>query len=89
MEDFDFKKKYLGNSLVVEWLGLHAFTAEGAGLIPGWGIRIPQATQRGQKEKKTWMKSKTFKSMIWGTGKSQIYNSERFRRWYLGVPRHV
>ena len=51
MEDFDFKKKDLGNSLAVEWLGLHAFTAEGVGSIPGWGIRIPQATQRGQKEK--------------------------------------
>ena len=51
MEDFDFKKKDLGNSLAVEWLGLHVFTAEGVGSIPGWGIRIPQATQRGQKEK--------------------------------------
>ena len=27
------------NSLVVQWLGLLAFTAEG----PGWGAKIPQA----------------------------------------------
>ena len=27
----------IGNSLAVQWLGLHAFTAMGPGLIPGWG----------------------------------------------------
>ena len=36
---------------MVQWLGLHAFTAEGQGSIPGWGTRIPQATRRGQKKK--------------------------------------
>ena len=51
MEDFYFKKKDLGNSLAVKSSGLHAFTAEGAGSIPGWETRIPQATQCGQKEK--------------------------------------
>ena len=35
---------YLGNSLVVSWLGLCAFTARGRGLIPGWGTKILQAT---------------------------------------------
>ena len=38
-----------GNSLVVQWLGLHAFTAEGASSIPGWGTKILQAAQRSQK----------------------------------------
>ena len=38
--------------LVVQWLGLHAFTAEGPGSIPGWGTRIPQALQHGQIKKK-------------------------------------
>ena len=33
-------------------LGLHAFTAEGPGLIPGWGTKIPHVTQPGQKKKK-------------------------------------
>ena len=29
-----------GNSLGVWWLGLHTFTAEGLGSIPGWGTKI-------------------------------------------------
>ena len=40
------------NSLAVQWLGLHAFTAEGPGSIQGWGTKIPQAMQCGQKKKK-------------------------------------
>ena len=38
-----------GNSLVVQWLGCSVLTAQGPGLIPGWGIKIPQAVQCGQK----------------------------------------
>ena len=38
----------LGNSLVVQWLGLCASTAGGTGLIPGQGTKILQAAQRGQ-----------------------------------------
>ena len=34
----------LGNSLVLRWLGPCAFTADGPGLIPGWGTKIPLAT---------------------------------------------
>ena len=41
------------NSLVVQWLGLRAFTTEGAGSIPGQGTKIPQATRRNQNKKKT------------------------------------
>ena len=37
---------------MVQWLGLHTFTAEGVGLIPGWGTKIPQAVQPGKKKKK-------------------------------------
>ena len=33
------------NSLGVQWLGLHAFTAGGTGLIPGQGTEILQAMQ--------------------------------------------
>ena len=33
-----FKK--IRNSLVVQWLGFHAFTAEGVSSIPGWGTKI-------------------------------------------------
>ena len=46
-------KPIVGNSLVVQWLGLHASTAgAGAmGLIPGLGTKIPQALWHGQKKK--------------------------------------
>ena len=37
------------NSLVVQWLGLCAVTAEGLGSIPGQGTKIPQPG--GQKNK--------------------------------------
>ena len=48
----------MGNSVAVQWLGLHAFTAEGAGSIPSQGTKIPQAAEHGQKkqkEKNEWM----------------------------------
>ena len=40
----------LGNSLAVQWLGLHAFTAEGPGSISGGGTKILQAVA-GKKKK--------------------------------------
>ena len=36
-----------GNSLVVQWLQLHASTAGGRGSVPGQGTKIPHATWRG------------------------------------------
>ena len=41
-----------GSSLVVQWLELHTFTAEGAGSIPGWGTKIPQARKTKNKNEK-------------------------------------
>ena len=41
-----------GNSLVGQWLGLCAFTAEGPGSIPAQGTNIPQAMWYGGKKKK-------------------------------------
>ena len=39
---FFFKKLFqIGNSLMVQWLGLHSLTARGPGLIPGHGTKIP------------------------------------------------
>ena len=44
---------------VVQWLGLHAFTAQSMGKIPAWGAKIPQAMQqcgqnfKNKKQKKT------------------------------------
>ena len=42
----------LGNSLVVQWFGLHAFTAEGPGSNHSWGTKIAQAAQPAKKKKK-------------------------------------
>ena len=36
---------------MVQWLGLHTFTAEDASSIPGQGTKIPQATQCSKKKK--------------------------------------
>ena len=41
-----------GNSLAVQWLGLHAFTAEGPGSVPGRGTKIPQTAWQSQEKKK-------------------------------------
>lgn len=35
----------------VPWLGLHASTAGGTGVIPGWGIKIPHAVWQGKKQR--------------------------------------
>ena len=41
-----------GNSLVAQWSGFRALTAEGPGSIPGRGTKIPQVTRRGQEKRK-------------------------------------
>ena len=40
-----------GNSPETHWLGLHTFTAEGVGSIPGSGTTSPQATHTAIKRK--------------------------------------
>ena len=42
----------IGNSLVVQWLGLFTSTAGDSGLIPGLGTKIPPVSQYSQKKKK-------------------------------------
>ena len=49
---FFFQKATKQSSLVVQWLRLHGPNAGGTGSIPGWGTKIPYATQRGLKKKK-------------------------------------
>ena len=64
-----------GNSLAVQWLGLPYSTAEGAGLIPDWGTKIPQARRCGQKKKNCQIQKNTCHMIpfIWSsqTGKTQ------------------
>ena len=55
------KRQFTGNSLAVQWLRPGAFTEEGPGLIPGQGTKIPQATWRGQNNKKN--KNKKIKTI--------------------------
>ena len=45
----------MGDSLVVHWLGFHAFTAKGPGSIPGQGTKILKASKvtKKQTNKKT------------------------------------
>ena len=45
------RKQRKGNSLVVQWLGLCAFTAGALGLIPGRRTKIPQAAQPKKKKR--------------------------------------
>ena len=41
-----------GNSLAVQWLGFHASTVGGMGLIPAWGTKIPHSPWCGQEKKR-------------------------------------
>ena len=51
----DIKTTGLGNSLVVQWLGCHPFTAEGPGPVLGRGTKVLQTTCFGQKKRQqTW-----------------------------------
>ena len=56
-----------GNSLVVQWLGLRAVTADGPGLIPGQGTKILQAMWCGRIKNppKPPQKNKKAKSLGW------------------------
>ena len=48
-----YLKRLSGNSLVVKWLGLCAFTAENPGSNPDWGTKISQMVGCGPKQKET------------------------------------
>ena len=39
---------------MVQWLGICAFTAEGAGSIPGWGTKIPNLCGMAKSKTKSW-----------------------------------
>ena len=54
-----------GNSLVVQWLGLPAFTAKGMGLIPGQGTKTLQAAWFSQKKKRKKKKKEFYNQKIY------------------------
>ena len=60
-----------------QWLGLHASTAEGTGLIPGWGTKIWHAGGAAKKQKKNnIVKQLSFKKKLF---KSMIHTSKNFQ----------
>ena len=71
----------MGNSLVVQWLRLGAFTAEGPGSIRGWGTKIPQATwwHSQKKKKKPIWQSLPFNWSIWPFTFNMIINMIGFK----------
>ena len=66
-----------------------AFTAEGPGSIPGWGTKIPQAMQYGQKKKKNFFKNKNklhcgeipYKTNVCGKARNQ----GSYLTWYQNI----
>ena len=61
------KKAYFGNSLAAQWLGLHAFTAEGRFSLPGQGTKIlqPQNTTKCFKKKKSFFSPNMLLLILW------------------------
>ena len=47
----ELKMYEIGDSLAAQWVRLHVSTAEGMGLIPGSGTKIPHATQPNNNNK--------------------------------------
>ena len=47
---------FLGNSLVVHWLGLQASIAGGMNLIPGWERKLKSSKPHGEAKKITTIK---------------------------------
>ena len=47
-----FKEDNVRTSPEFQWLRLHASTAGGTDLVPGWGTKIPHAVWCGQKTNK-------------------------------------
>ena len=45
-------EEHLGNSLIVQWLGLPLYTARDLYLIPVWGTKILHTELSGLKKKK-------------------------------------
>ena len=73
---WDKTKLFIGNSLAVQWLGLHAFTVEGSDSFLGWGTKTLQAkkTQKNKTKQKPKNKNQTklFMDLNWVILKKQI-----------------
>jgi len=63
-----------GNSLAVQWPGLHASTEGGLGLIPGQGIKILHAPWLSQERKKEGKKDRKEKKKPLTVAFTNFYN---------------
>ena len=64
----------VGNSLVVQWLGLCTLTAKDRGSIPGPGTNFPQATRHDQNKTKI----ATIIEILLFTEHTLIYKGQKF-----------
>ena len=74
-------KRYLGNTLTVQWLGLHTFTAGVLGSIPGQETRIPQALQCGKKKKKKNLHSQAHNRVIHNSKDKETTLGSMMDKW--------
>ena len=58
----------IGNTLAVQWLGLHAVTAEGPDSIPDQRTEIPQAVPEATKKEKQLKIVMYVSSLLWPLG---------------------
>ena len=77
----------IGTSLVVQQLRLHISSAQGAGLIPGWGTEIAHDEQLEEKKKKnsTGRNSKRATSKVEGHRSGWIPEATRRQETGVGV----
>ena len=59
-----YLKEQCGNSLAIQWLGLHASTAGDTGSIPGQGTKILHVIQRSQKGKNLKIKRESHSAFL-------------------------
>ena len=57
-------ESHFGNSLLVQWLGLSAFTAR-PGLIPRWGTKMPASHEVWPRKKERKKKNEPHLEKIW------------------------
>ena len=67
----------MGIPLVAQWLGLHAFAAEGAVSVLGGGVRILQATQHSKRKKKEKEKRKEKSDIFLDWGNERTNTGQR------------
>ena len=93
----------LGNSLVVQWLGLDIFHCHGPGSIPGQGTKILQAAQCSQKKTglptfnlagyKYWKQTKKRFHQLWSSFQNETLSQHQisihFALFFFNLANHL